>query len=230
MLFDLRGRGRRRTIQVIYLFLALLMGGGLILFGIGGGTSGGLFDAFKSGNGSSGGSGFEKQIKAATRRTRLQPRNPAAWAELASVRYHAAGTGGNFDQVNNRFTNKGRAELARVRAAWLRYLALNPKKPDANVAGEMVRALGPDGLASIPDAVRAEEIVIDSQPANANLYAQLAVLAYEAGQTRKGDLAAAKAVSLTPKDQRASFKQQLDDAKTQAQGTAGASAGTTTTG
>ena len=27
MLFDLRGRGRRRTVQAIYLSLALLMGG-----------------------------------------------------------------------------------------------------------------------------------------------------------------------------------------------------------
>ena len=39
MLFDLRARGRRRAIKVIYLFLALLMGGGLIFFGIGGSTS-----------------------------------------------------------------------------------------------------------------------------------------------------------------------------------------------
>ncbi len=52
MLFDLRGRGRRRTVQVIYLGLAVLMGGGLVLFGIGGATPGGLFDAV-SGNSSS---------------------------------------------------------------------------------------------------------------------------------------------------------------------------------
>ena len=45
MLFDLRGRGRRRTVQTIYLTLAVLMGGGLVLFGIGGSVSGGLFDA-----------------------------------------------------------------------------------------------------------------------------------------------------------------------------------------
>ena len=48
MLFDLRGRGRRRTVQVIYLSLAILMGGGLVLFGIGSSSSGGLFDAFSS--------------------------------------------------------------------------------------------------------------------------------------------------------------------------------------
>ena len=47
MLFDLRGRGRRRTVQVIYLSLAILMGGGLVLFGIGGATSGGLIDAIQ---------------------------------------------------------------------------------------------------------------------------------------------------------------------------------------
>ena len=34
MLFDLRGKGRRRTVQVIYVSLAILMGGGLVLFGI----------------------------------------------------------------------------------------------------------------------------------------------------------------------------------------------------
>ena len=49
MLFDLRGRGRRNTIKVIYIMLAFLMGGGLVLFGIGGNTSGGLVDAITGG-------------------------------------------------------------------------------------------------------------------------------------------------------------------------------------
>ena len=47
MLFDLRAGGRRRLVQVVYLFLAILLGGGLVLFGVGGATSGGLFDAFR---------------------------------------------------------------------------------------------------------------------------------------------------------------------------------------
>ena len=53
MLFDVRG-GRRRVIQVIYLSLAILMGGGLVLFGIGGNVSGGLFDAIGGSNGGGG--------------------------------------------------------------------------------------------------------------------------------------------------------------------------------
>ena len=51
MLFDLRSRGRRRTVQATYLGLALLMGGGLVLFGVGtGGGGGGLLNAFGGGS------------------------------------------------------------------------------------------------------------------------------------------------------------------------------------
>ena len=74
MLFDLRGR-RRRAVQATYLMLALLMGGGLVLFGIGGDVSGGLVDAFKGGGGgSSTDSALEDRVDkaggAARRRTR----------------------------------------------------------------------------------------------------------------------------------------------------------------
>src|SRR3954451_24894056 len=83
MLFDLRGRGRRRTIQGIYLFLAILLGGGLIFFGVGG-TGIGLFNN----NNGSGGGGYvqQKQLKAAERQVRLTPQDPKAWASLARIR------------------------------------------------------------------------------------------------------------------------------------------------
>ena len=47
---------------------------------------------------------------------------------------------------------------------------------------------------------------------SAGTYAQLALLAYQAGQTRKGDLARDKALELTPKDMREKLKGQLDAA------------------
>ena len=51
MLFDLRSRGRRRTVQVIYLGLAMLMLFGLVLFGVGAGNGfGGLLNAFTNGS------------------------------------------------------------------------------------------------------------------------------------------------------------------------------------
>jgi len=59
MLFDLRSRHRRRAVKVMYSALALLMGGGLVLFGVGTGQSGGgLLNAFGGG----GSSGAQNQV------------------------------------------------------------------------------------------------------------------------------------------------------------------------
>lgn len=216
MLFDLRGRGRRRTVQAIYLTLAVLMGGGLLLFGIGGSVSGGLFDAIgltgSGGAGQSANDQLVKQEQAALRRVKANPSDPTAWATLTRLRYQQAGQGSNYDQATGQFTTAGKRELAKASAAWGRYLALNPRKPDANVAALMVQAFGPLGLNQPQDGVQAAETVADARPAAQTFY-QLAVFAYAAGQTRKGDLAGAKAVGLAPKDQRAAVKAQIDAAK-----------------
>src|SRR4051812_32411796 len=232
MLFDLRARGRRRAIKVIYLFLAVLMGGGLVFFGIGGSTSGGLFDAFKSNSsGSSGNGALEKQVEKAEKQVQTQPRNERAWIVLTRAQYQVANVGANFDQNAGAFTAKGKQALAKVERSWDRYLALDPKKPDATLASLMVQALGPSGLNRLPKAVAAQEYVIDARPPSAGLYTNLAVLAYAAGQSRKGDLAAGKAVELAPKDQKSLLKEQLQQAKTQAAGgsSSGSSSSTGTT-
>jgi hypothetical protein len=221
MLFDLRGRGRRRTIQVIYASLALLMGGGLILFGIGGNTSGGLFDAINGSSGQSADKTLQKRVDALEARTRRNPSDERSWSELARVRFQTATSGENFDQVNQIYTAKGKAELRRAGAAWERYLALDPKHPDVTVANQMVRAYGPEGLAQYPQAVQAMELVIDQRKATPALYAQLAILAHGAKQERKSTLAQAKAVALSPKAQRKQVKSQIELAKSQLDGNAG---------
>src|ERR687894_623758 len=99
MLFDLRGRGRRRTVKIVYVTLALLLGGGLVLFGIGGEVSGGLVDAITGSNGG-GGDGTDRQREReeqAAARTRTNPEDAAAWAELARARFSLANVGDNFD-------------------------------------------------------------------------------------------------------------------------------------
>jgi hypothetical protein len=225
MLFDLRGRGRRRTIQMIYVFLAVLMGGGLVFFGIGGNTSGGLLDAFKNGGGGgNAGKAFEQRIKTAERRVRINPKDEAGWAQLARLRFQLAGTGSNYNQATSSFTDSGKQALAGVETAWDRYMALNPKKPDDSLASQMVQAFGPSGLNKLNKAVEAMQVVVTSRPDNSNLFAQLAVLAYSAGETRQGDLASQKAVSLAPKAQRSALKQQLASAKQQATGAGSQSA------
>jgi hypothetical protein len=211
-------------IKVIYLFLAVLMGGGLVFFGIGGATSGGLLDAFKSGNGGgSKGSGFEKVVARAQKGVTVDPRDPRAWATLTRAQYQDASIGDGYDQNTGAFTAKGKQKLVKAERSWDRYLALDPPKPDPDLASLMVQAFGPAGLTRPAKAVAAQEIVVDARPPSAGLYTNLAVLAYAAGQTRKGDLAAKKAVDLAPKDQRSSLKDTLNSAKQQAAG--GAAAG-----
>jgi hypothetical protein len=217
MLFDLRGRGRRRTVQVIYLSLAILMGGGLVLFGIGGATSGGLFDAI-SGNGggsSSGTEALERSVTTAQAATQTNPQDAKAWAQLVKARFQLAGTDGGINETTGAFTAKGKKRLRSVEQAWDRYVALEPDPPDDTVAGYMVQAFSGAGLNKPDKAVRAMEMVIDVRGDNSNLYSQLAVLAYQAGQTRKGDLAADKAVRLAAPADRKLLRQNLDSAKAQ---------------
>lgn len=230
MLFDLRGRGRRRTVQVIYVTLAVLMGGGLILFGIGGATSGGLLDAF-SGGGGGGGDTYEKAVERAQERVQAAPTDAAAWAALARAQAQLAGTGESYDQATGSYTEKAQADLRAADRSWQKYLALAPNKVDGNVAAIMVQVyVQPGGLNNAQKAVAAQEYVIDSQPESYGLYAQLAQYAYAAGQTRKGDLAAQKAVDLAPKSQRDTLKQSLEEVKSNAAGGAATDGATSASG
>jgi hypothetical protein len=217
MLFDLRGRGRRRTVQVIYLSLALLMGGGLVLFGIGGGTNGGLFDAINGGGGSSASTDavFQKRLDTFESRLKANPQDAAALVGLTKLHFGNASTGENFNQTQNAYTAKGLAELRRASASWQRYLATEPKKPDVGSANLMVQVYGPAGLKQYDKAVSSMEIVIANRKETANLYAQLAILASGAKQDRKSTLAEEKALALTPKAQRKELKSAIDLEKSQ---------------
>jgi hypothetical protein len=217
VLFDLRGRGRRRTVQGIYLGLAVLMGGGLVLFGIGGATSGGLLDALKNNPSTSNNDVFAKRLKAAEKLTLTQPKNAQAWANVVKLRFQVAGTGDSYDDTTGAFTDKGKAELQRVDQAWNRYLDLDPKKIDTTAATYMVQAYAPGALNQSDKLVRAYEVVIDgTAKPSFDQYRNLAIYSYVAGQTRKGDLARGKALDLAPKDQRSVVKQQIDAQKTEA--------------
>jgi tetratricopeptide (TPR) repeat protein len=217
MLFDLRGRGRRRTVQAIYLSLAILMGGGLVLFGIGGGTNGGLFDAIGGSGGSSAStdSVFKKRLAAYEQQLKVNPQNEAALIGVTKLHFGNASTGENFNQTQGAYTAKGLAELRLAAASWERYLATDPQKPDAGTANLMVQTYGPNGIKQYDKAVSAMEIVIANRKETANLYAQLAILASGAKQDRKSTLAEEKALALTPKAQRKQLKSAIDLEKSQ---------------
>jgi hypothetical protein len=219
MLFDLRSGARRRTVKVVYLGLALLMFVGFVGFSIGSsGLSGGIVDAI-TGNGTSGGGDnaavdrLSNQVRRADARTKTSPNDPQAWAALALARVRLAGVGDNLDPASSQYTASGRRELSRAGTAWDKYLSLKPDPVDERLARQMVQAYV--SLNKPGQAVTAQEAVADIEPTQ-QTFQNLALLAYQSGQTRKGDLAASRAVDLAPKDERKDLKKQLDQAKSQA--------------
>jgi hypothetical protein len=207
VLFDLKGR-RRRVVQGTYLFLAILMGGGLVFFGIGGSVSGGLFDAF-SGSSTSSNSIVEDRIDKNNDKLETDPKNAVALKELARDWYQLAND--EADPTTGQFTDEGKQRLAESDAAWQRYLDLDPKKPDAALAGLMLNVYAPTALNKAAEGAEAAEIVTTEQP-SAQGYLQLATYAAAAGQDRKADLAGQKAIELAPKKQRSTVKQLVKQA------------------
>ena len=213
MLFDLRGTGRRRVVKIVYVTLAILMGGGLVLFGIGGSgaLSGGLLDAIteSSGSGDDGTDRFRTLEQEATQAARANP-TAETWAAVARARFNLAQTGEYVDQNTGNYTDAGAEMLRSAGRAWEESVELADGSPDSRVASLMVQAYA--GIGELDKAATAQEIIANERE-SAGAYATLAQIAYQAGQTRKGDLARDKALELTEPDMREALKGQLDQAK-----------------
>lgn len=223
MLFDLKGK-RKRLVQVVYVILAVLFGGGLVLFGVGSNVQGGLIDAF-SGGGSDAGSQFSSdEAKRYERQLQVDPKNERAWAGLARARYNVAATGGNFDRNTGQFTEGATKDLEKSVEAWERYLKLEPRKPDPGVATFMVQAYatllrfgsGGSPVDVFNKAAGAQEIIAKARPSPIAWF-NLAAIRYQIGKIDQGDRAADRAIALTPKDQRNTVRAQIDDARKEGQ-------------
>jgi hypothetical protein len=213
MLFDLRGSGRRRVVKIVYVTLAILMGGGLVLFGIGGSgaLSGGLLDAITESSGGADDSNerFRTLEQQAVAKARQDP-TAANWAAVARARFNLALTGEYVDQSTGNYTDAGAEMLRSAGRAWDESVGLADGSPDPRVASLMVQAYA--GIGELDKAATAQEIIAEDRN-SAGAYATLAQIAYQAGQTRKGDLARGKALELTEPDMREALKGQLDQAK-----------------
>jgi hypothetical protein len=211
MLFDLRGRGRRRAVKVIYIGLALLFMLGFVGFGVGGGFGGtGILSALsKEENG--GNASYSSQVKKYRKLTEKQPSDAGAWEGLAKALLHEVGA--QEDVTANGLNAKGRELYKQASQAWSSYIALNPPKPNAELAQLMEAAYSEEGLDEPAKEVEVLQIAVVVRPTDAALYAQLAEYAYKAHNVRVGDLASEKAVSLAPASQRARLKDELAEVK-----------------
>lgn len=213
MLFDLRGKGRRRTVRVIYGTLAILMGGGLVLFGVGSDVGGIFSNAGQGGSGESIEEIAKKRLDKAEAGVKAKPQDPVAWAALTRARFQDIGAA-DISQTGE-YVGAGVTKARSAGAAWKKYLTLEPAEIDLNLAALMRQVYL--GLGDPEEAVAAQEIVIEeTKPASFEDYRQLAFLSFAANQTRKAELSSKKALELAPKDQRNTLKSQFDQARSQA--------------
>ena len=208
MLFDLRGR-RRRAVQATYLMLALLMGGGLVLFGIGGDVSGGLVDAFRGGGGPSGDTARQEAIDKQEDRLQTRPNDERVLQTLVRD-YYVLATSKREDSSTG-FPPDAKDDLRKAAAYWNRYTDA-AEKPNPDTAGYALQIFDTQGLNQPKEAARVAAILAEDANDTPS-YLRLVSYATQAGDKRTADLAGQKAVELAPKPQRKLVKQQAEALK-----------------
>jgi hypothetical protein len=201
MLFDLRSPHRRRVIKVVYVFLAVLIGGGLIFFGIGNGSNfGGLLTAAGGGGGTATGEKqYTKALASAEKAAKASPDKAALWLKVGEAAYTLATLSTNYDSSLG-YTKSGHVALNQMRQAWTNYLALDPTNPNTLFAEEVAAAFGPSpsGVGDYKTAEVAQGIVAANEP-TVSSYEYLAYYSWLAKDDTSGDLAAKKAKQLATK-------------------------------
>lgn len=140
MLFDLRGR-RKRVIQVIYVMLAILMAGSLLVIGMPGGLN-----PFSSGSGVVSQDGADLAIKRAEQmdqKIATQPNNEQAQVELIRARIAAGRSLIEVDEDTGEqaIGEKATAQYDLAAEAWEQYLKTTGDDPDPSVAQLMADTL-----------------------------------------------------------------------------------------
>ena len=150
---------------------------------------------------------IERKIAAVQADVKANPADAEPLAALAKAHFQAATlesipTGG--------YTDEGKKQLRLAALAWQRHLAKNPDPPDIGVAQLMTAVFGPGALQEPGNAVRAQRIIAEnSDPPSASMFAQLAQMAYLAGDSATAARAAERALQLTPKGERERLREAL---------------------
>jgi hypothetical protein len=185
------------------------MGGGLVLFGVGSGASGGIFDIFSGGGGDSGNEIVEERIDKNEDRAAANPQAENPHKELVRDYYSLAIAQANDQGV---FPADAQDELRKASSHWNTYLQVEKGNPDPSLARVALQVYDTAALNQPQQAVKVARIIA-ADGNDAGSYLQLAQYAMLAGDKRIEKLASAKAISLAPKSQRKAVRKQLEQLK-----------------
>jgi hypothetical protein len=226
VLFDLRGK-RKRAVQVTYVFLALLIGGGLIAgtFGATAGGGGLLSSIFGGGNGGGGPNDYDRQATKIELQLKRHPKQPSLLLKLVRARILAGNTKSASNSATGQVTYSQAAlsEFNEATDAWERYLATKPPTADVSLSllvanSYIVLAQNESsltiGIDDIKGAAKAQKVYADAKPSLGAL-AQLSIYEYFAGDIAAGDAARDGALKLSNSSNRASLVAKLKQARQQ---------------
>jgi tetratricopeptide (TPR) repeat protein len=155
--------------------------------------------------------GLERRIDAAQKQAKAAPTDPRPLAELAKAHFQSAGLKTNSTGV---YSDDGKDELREATKAWDRYLALDPEPLDTGVAQLIAAAYGPGSLDRPKKAVDVQQLLTqNTRPPLASQYAQLAQMAYYAGEVGTAEAAADRAIELSPRRARRAMRKLLASAR-----------------
>jgi len=225
VIFDLQGKKKRRAIQATYLVLALLLGSGLVLFGIGSDAPGGILGSGHGGDGGHGGDAdFGDQIERIESEIAADPDNPNLLGRLVRVRFQAATaaaeTSGGHGGTTT-LTDESLAHLDEATGSWEQYVdrVRRPAPEVAQVATQAYLALG-----DAAGVAEGQTVIAREAPSVGN-YRALATYRYLANDEAGGDQAGERALELAEGAERSQVRAQLEAAKQQAAAAGAAPAG-----
>ena len=192
------------------------MGGGLVLFGIGGDDRAAAWSTRSPAAQQRRRTPAEalREARSSARRQGARTRGRGRLGGSSPARASSSPARATTTTTTRHLHGRGQGRArSRPRRHGSSYLALDPQTSrTTRVARLMVQA-----YVSLGELDKADDAPRRSWPRPrdaAGAYAQLAVLAYQAGQTRKGDLAAEKALELTRQGPaRSRSRRELDQAK-----------------
>jgi tetratricopeptide (TPR) repeat protein len=218
MLFDTRGR-RRNVIRVVYVILAVLMGGSLFL-------TVGPFNLSELGGAGGGGDAVEvyhDREEQLEERLAKEPDNAALLLRLTRERIGAGQAQTDTNPQTGRLgvpPPEAQEDYDEAIESWNRYLKLAGDEPSPSAAvlvAQTYFGLAEGGSVSFGDvqenleiALSAQRIAAKAQP-NPGSFSNLAIYEYFNGNFAEGDKAAKRALAGVPKAQAKEAKKQLDE-------------------
>lgn len=221
MLFDLQSPGRRAAIKVIYSTLAILLGGGLLFFGIGSDATGGLLDALGLRDSEQDSSEiYAKEIQTAQAALKTNPDNEAARLDLVSLYIQRGNQQLEVDPQTGQSTATPEASTSYNLAAdqWDLYLKGNPKKPDSGLALQLANSFflmaqssssAADARVDVENAAEAQKVAVEQNPTVGNLN-NLAVYLFYAGDFAAAQRTVSQALAKAPAGDRKELSKQFD--------------------